>query len=156
MGRRAVHILCPMGSVVACPATFLPPTWFFFHFILNTCRQWMKVSPCYSWNRAIIAYFHKVSSSSGTFAPTRSARDFALPDPTVSTASRSHSCPPTLKNIPPIDCVSSSCKREQKLNEGDIPNGNTPYSKTLGECLLIHPYLTPVVLFIGTVPQPSP
>jgi len=31
-----------------------------------------------------------------------------------------------------------------------------PPSKTLEECLLIHPYLTPVVLFIGTVPQPSP
>ena len=39
------------ASTVACPTTFLPLNWFFFHFILNTCKQWMWIS----WQNSILS-----------------------------------------------------------------------------------------------------
>ena len=45
LGRAGSHFSCPMG-IVALPTTFLPPNWFFFHFILNfveSCMQLVSV-----------------------------------------------------------------------------------------------------------------
>ena len=33
--QSPAHFSCPWTSTVACPTTFLPPNWFFFHFILS-------------------------------------------------------------------------------------------------------------------------
>jgi len=35
------------ASIVAWPTTFLLPCLFFFHFVLNTFRQWMQISLCH-------------------------------------------------------------------------------------------------------------
>ena len=89
-----------LTSTVACPATFLPPNWLFFHFALNTCRQQMQVLLYHSKNRYNTAYFHKSVVSFWRAAPQTPSRASAM-DPTGTRPPDSHSCPPTLNDLTP-------------------------------------------------------
>jgi len=48
LGRAAPTFCAKCVSNFTCRTTFLPPNWVFFHFILNTCRQYMQISLCHS------------------------------------------------------------------------------------------------------------
>ena len=62
-GPVVYWVVCPLlvlkwASTGAFSSTFLHPSWIFFRFILNTCRQWIQI---HLQNCDNIAYFHKKS-----------------------------------------------------------------------------------------------
>jgi len=85
------------------PTTFLPPNWFFFHNILNTCRQWMQISLSFLKPLQNSIFSQEVPSASAGKALRLYFHQGALPlDPLGARPQlqTSHSCFSTLNDLP--------------------------------------------------------